>query len=143
MKFRYHTLDTPYGAVHTPLIEIRLKNPKNDMRTPRYTCLVDSGAASCVFHAPIGELIGLDIRKGAEQPLRGVIAQADKQYVHDVVVIVEEMGKEIYTQAGFTYAFIDSQNISNSFPYGILGQRNFFESLKVKFNLKRRIFEVI
>lgn len=140
MKISYHVFDSPYGKVFTPLIDIRLKNPKTNDITPRYPSLVDSGATSCVFHAPLGELININITKGKEMPLKGVMEGVGVQYLHKVVIVVENINIDFEVEAGFTYEF--GKNISNMFPYGILGQKGFFDHFKISFDLNHKIFEI-
>lgn len=141
MIFRYHHIHGDYGTSHVPLLDIRILNPKNKKSFGvKYPCLVDSGASSCVFHAGMGEVIGLDIKKGKEIPLRGILPDAGKQYLHEVVIVVDEINLELKTEAGFTEDF--TKNNELIFPWGILGQNGFFNNFRITFDLDRNIFKI-
>ena len=58
MKFKYK--DYGYGILR-PVISIEVKY--KEISVP-YEVLVDSGADICIFHASIGEVLGLDVEKG-------------------------------------------------------------------------------
>lgn len=140
MKFKFHKITSPYGNIFTPLVDIKLKNPKTGDTTPRYPSLVDSGANSSVFHAPMAELINIDVTTGQKRPLRGIMAQAGIQYIHRILIVIDEMKVEYNAEVGFTYDFVS--DIENIFPYGILGQNGFFDQFKIKFDLKNGFFEI-
>lgn len=59
MKFKYVKLPAEEGKfVELPLIALAFPFGS-------YFCLIDSGADFCVFHGKIGEMLGLDVRKGS------------------------------------------------------------------------------
>ncbi len=120
MKFRY----THYGSVSRPVIPVKLKHRGQEIG---YHVLVDSGADMCLFHAEIGEAIGIDITKGTAKEVFGVGGKASIYYQHRIVI--EVGGWEYEIEAGFL------PNVGiKSVTYGIVGQRGFFEFFKVIFD---------
>lgn len=58
-----------------------------------YLVLIDSGADYCVFHAKVGELLGLDIKSGKLVTFYGTSGQPQVAYFHWIVKF--EYHKEI------------------------------------------------
>ena len=123
MKFRYKKIAP--GLIR-PII---LKHQGNAIA---YEGLIDSGADMCVFPAQIGELIGLDIKKGQKSEFGGVVGKREDVYYHDIVI--EIGGNSTQISAGFTY--------SSSFDYGFLGQKGLFTSYIVQFNYRKGIIDL-
>ena len=120
MKFRY----THYGRVSRPVIPVKLKYAGTEIG---YHVIVDSGAGMCLFHAEIGEAIGIDITKGKKREVFGVGGKASIYYQHQIVP--EVGGWEYEIEAGFL------PNVGGrTVPYGIVGQKGFFEFFKVLFD---------
>lgn len=129
MKFSYKR----YGATtQRPVIPITVKN--GDMGVG-YEVLVDSGADLCIFDAEIGEVLGIDITKGKPREVFGVGGKASVYYLHKVVI--EVGGWEYTIEAGFM-----SNVAGKTMPYGIVGQKGFFENFIVKFDLVKGEVEV-
>ena len=59
-------------SVSRPVIPIQLVKGGNKIG---YLAIIDSGADFCVFHASIGEIIGLAIESGKLQDFSGVSCQ--------------------------------------------------------------------
>ena len=120
MKFRYKL----YGDVSRPVIQIILKNKENVVG---YNVLIDSGADICLFDQNIGEAIGIDIKKGKLKEVFGVGGKASAYYVHPIMI--EVGGWEYKIEAGFM-----PDVAGRVMPYGIVGQKGFFEFFKVIFD---------
>jgi hypothetical protein len=120
MKFKY----VNYGKVSRPVIPIKVKNKNFEIG---YHVLVDSGADICLFHAEIAEAVGIDVVKGKKNEVFGVGGKASIYYLHKVKI--EIGGWEYEIEAGFLPS-IGGRNI----PYGIVGQKGFFEYFKVMFD---------
>lgn len=133
MKFRYSRYPTndPKIFVEYPTVKIGLVNPKTKKVFADYLVLVDSGASACVFHAGIGEVIDIDIKTGKEFPLRGVIG-VGKQFLHPATLTIGGHSMEI--EVGFSYDL--------AIPFGLLGQKGFFEKFRICFDLPKREFEI-
>ena len=71
MKFRYKK----FGNVLRPVIPIKVSSSKNPEGFG-YEVLVDSGADLSIFHADIGEALGIDVKKGKPQEVFGVGGKA-------------------------------------------------------------------
>ena len=128
MKFKYKT----YGSIQRPVIKSRLKYKNNSVR---YEVLIDSGADICLFDQSIGEAIGIDIKSGKMKELFGVGGKASLYYMHPVTIEVD--GREFKIEAGFM------PDVSGKvMPYGIVGQKGFFENFIVKFDLSKGEIEL-
>ena len=129
----------PYKAVATgkekPLLPITLRHPKTGA-SRRFYALVDSGSDSCFFDYEYGEAIGLDVSRGKEGRVYGVIpGKWERQYSHNIVI--EIGGKPHTITAGFMRGL-------SKHGYGILGQAGFFDQVEaVIFEKNKGVFEII
>ena len=107
MKFRYKKYP---NSISRPIIPIKLKSKEHEIG---YEVLVDSGADLCIFHAEMGESIG---------------GKASFYYLHKISI---EVGGWFYDiEAGFM------PNVAGKImPYGLVGQKGFFDIFIVKFDL--------
>lgn len=129
MKFKY----AQYGKnTFRPVIPIFLKH---DNVRIGYEVLVDSEADLCLFHADIGEAIGLDIKKGKPREVFGVGGKASVYYLHNIAIMVG--GWEYQIEAGFMPSVS-----GRTMPYGLIGQRGFFEFFKVTFDYQAKDIEI-
>ena len=95
-----------------------------NVQTHRIEALVDSGADRCLFHASIGEALGIEVQKGIEVPFGGVIGGSiGRIYYHNVRLSVA--GELIEITAGFSYEL--------SFQ-ALLGRNGFFDNFFVTFD---------
>ena len=123
MKFKYKK----YGSISRPVIEAILKNGDNSIR---YEILVDSGADICLFDQSVGEAIGIDIKSGKMREVFGVGGKVSLYYLHPVTI--EVGGWKFKIEAGFM-----PDVAGRIIPYGLVGQKGFFENFIVKFDLKK------
>ena len=114
MKFRYKNYG--HGTLRT-VIPIEIKY--GDLAIP-YEVLVDSGADLCIFHAEIGEALGIDIKKGKPQEVFGIGGKASMFYLHKITIVVGGWPHEI--EAGFMPGVA-----GNVMQYGVVGQKGFFD----------------
>jgi hypothetical protein len=121
MKFSYKK----YNGILRPVIPIKLKNKGQEIG---YQVFVDSGADFSLFNAEIGEAVGIDIKSGKLKTIFGVGGKTSLYYLHKV--IIEIGNKEYEIEAGF---MLDVAG--KVMPYGLVGQRGFFENFIVKFDL--------
>lgn len=130
MKFRYKK----FGNVLRPVIPIKVSSSSNTEGFG-YEVLVDSGADLCIFHAEIGETLGINVKKGKPQEVFGIGGKASIYYLHKVNIIVGGWSYEI--EAGFMPSVA-----GNVMQYGVVGQRGFFDLFTVKFNLSKSEIEL-
>ncbi|HVM73819.1 MAG TPA: aspartyl protease family protein [Candidatus Paceibacterota bacterium] len=128
MKFNYKR----YGSTLRPVIPVKLRVGKNEIG---YEVLVDSGADFCIFDEEIGKAIGIDVHKGTPQEVFGIGGKASIYYLHKVTM--EVGGWPYIIEAGFMPAV--SGRIAQ---YGVVGQRGFFETFIVKFDLEKEEIEL-
>jgi len=57
-----------------------------------------------------------------------------------VVIIIASLGVQYEEDVGFTYEY--TKEIDRMFPWGIMGQNGFFDKFKIKFDLRKGIFEI-
>lgn len=99
-----------------------------------YEVLVDSGADLCIFDAEIGELLGIDIKKGERQEVHGITAGPEFYYLHPVSI---KVGGWVYNiKAGFL------PSMGSRYNHGIVGQKGFFDIFVVKFDLLKADVEL-
>ncbi len=129
MKFNY----VRYGKdVLRPVIPIIVKKGEQKLG---YRVLVDSGADMCLFHAEVAEALGIDVSKGKMGIVTGVGGKSSTYYIHKLMLDIG--GWPIEMDIGFLPS-IGGRNI----PYGIVGQKGFFENFIVKFDLKKEEVEL-
>lgn len=128
MKFKYKR----YGSILRPVMEISIKNGGQSVR---YEVLIDSGADLCLFDASLAEAIGIDVERGKPQEIFGVGGKVSIYYLHKAVIEVGGWPFEI--EAGFM------PEVGGRFiPYGLAGQRGFFDKFIVKFDLLKEEIEL-
>jgi len=114
-----------------PVIPIRLIKGEKGVR---YLAIIDSGADLCIFHAEIGELIGIAVESGKLLQFSGIASQQLTAYFHDIKI--EVGGYEFDCYAGF------SRDLGN-LPYGLLGQVGFFNLFNIVFDYNKERIELI
>jgi hypothetical protein len=131
MKFTYERFPPDDDPVYFPTLIVTIVNPKTE---GSYNCkvLIDSGAAGCVFHAFIGETIGIAVRGGEKYPLSGVTEGKGEQFIHEILLIIG--GQDYKLNVGFSYDL--------RFPFSILGQKGFFEQNRICYDLPVGDFEI-
>ena len=113
-----------------PVIPIQLIRGEKRVK---YLALIDSGADVCIFHADIGEVIGITVESGKLLSFCGITGEQLMAYFHDIKL--EVGGYEFDCYAGF------SRDLGNM-PYGILGQLGFFSLFKVLFDYNKERVEL-
>ena len=96
----------------------------NHATSKRFEAVVDSGSPWCLFHAQIGESIGIKIDTGQVGGLGGVLAGASSPVYFHRVKLLLPIGM-IETTAGF------SHDLSVA---AILGRQGFFDNCTVTFD---------
>lgn len=95
--------------------------------------LIDSGADYCIFHARVGEQLGLKIKDGRILKFFGTSGESQRAYFHKVTF---KIGGHAHTcQVGFSYDL-------DKLAYGILGQDGFFDKWTVKFEYQKENVEL-
>ena len=115
-----------------PVVPIEVKY--NDKKI-KYYVLIDSGADFCIFHAEIGEELGIKIRKGKRVEFYGIVGDKESAYFHDIVISIG--GNDFKCRCGFSYQFDNSR-----MPYGVLGQKGFFDLFEIKMDYEKNRIEL-
>lgn len=137
MKFKYRRFDLFPSSdffgkfILKPIIPIKIS--RTDV-VVKYAALIDSGADFCIFHAGIGEYLGLNVKSGIEVGFGGIqnVGNA-KAYLHKVNLEILEI--QFKADIGFSYDISDR-------GYGIFGQKGFFDKFIVKFDLNKEEIEI-
>lgn len=106
-----------------PVIPVRVQVAD---RSRRSEVLVDSGADINVFSYELGEHLGIDVPSGKRAEILGFTGEPEVFYLHPVELVIN--GHTIRTRAGFAKSLDDK-------PYGIVGQRGFFDFFRITFDL--------
>ena len=114
-----------------PVIQIDLESPTKGKFG--YFVLIDSGADYCIFHASIGELLGLDIKSGTPLTFYGTSGEPQIAYFHKITFKIG--GNPHTAEVGFSYEM-------EKLAYGLLGQDGFFDKWNVKFEFKKENIEI-
>jgi hypothetical protein len=120
--FKYFNRAVPnQRIVWRPVLSIKIVY--KHAQSKKFDAIVDSGSDYCLFHASIGEGIGMKIKQGVEGGLGSVISGLrTKVWYHDVRLLIGPDG--IDTKVGFSWD-LDSN---------LLGQIGFFDNYAVTFN---------
>lgn len=127
MKFRYKKYSP---TILRPVIPTEIIFNEKSIK---YEVLVDSGADICIFDAQIGEIIGIDIKKGEKKTVSGITGKSEFYFLHSVKLNVG--GWRYTVKVGFL------PNMSNQ-TYGVVGQKGFFDKYSVKFDLNKEEIEL-
>lgn len=103
-------------------------------KTIGYEALLDSGADFCIFHAEIGEYLGISILEGEPEYFGGIVGQKAIAYIHKVNFTIGGC-RYPYIPVGFSYDVAPH-------GYGILGHHGFFDIFRVIFDLKKEQIEL-
>src|SRR3989344_8347057 len=132
MKFDYREIGSRRKR---PFIPIKIKNPKNGKVVDCFA-LVDSGSDCNLFAPVLGEIIGVDIEKGIQRPISGVVAGERRGYFEHTLEF-EVGGWTFPTMVGFM------PGISSQAGEGVLGQSGFFDQFSfVKFDKRKNVVEL-
>ncbi len=108
-----------------PALEVTVKH---QARSLKLICIVDSGADMCAFPAKVGEFLGLEIKAGKSEKLKGIEGTSSRVYYHELAL--EVGGYQFECPIGF----------GEGIKFPVLGQDGFFDKFEVTFNyLKNEI----
>lgn len=108
-----------------PVIQVDFETPNGNFG---YLVLIDSGADFCIFHASVGEQLGLDIKSGRPLTFFGTSGEPQKAYFHKITF---KIGGYSHTcEVGFSYEM-------EKLAYGLLGQYGFFNKWVVRFEYQK------
>ena len=124
-------IDPKQRELLRPVVQIDLVNKNGD--SFGYDVLIDSGADYCLFHASIGQQLGLDIKKGKALGFYGTSGRMQTAYFHEITFSLQ--GKSITTLVGFSSG-IESMSV------GLLGEYGFFDRFVITFQLEKKIISI-
>lgn len=131
MRYDYKIIpvSTPHPAypdedsIWVPVLPIRLSYG-HGKQTPRIDAVIDSGSGDTLFRADIGDMLGINVLAGKQQPITGVVEGASLvAYYHHVNLWVGVGMMRI--AAGF----VPKMSVG-----ALLGRHGFFENFIVNFD---------
>lgn len=118
--------------IYRPIIPIQLR-VKERITTP-IDALIDSGSDRNLFPAAYGVFIGIDLRKGITNQVRGIGDFKLKTYTHKLELILADFEK---------YHFTTEIDFSYEQKIPILGRNGFFNLFQaIKFKEKEKLIEL-
>lgn len=128
MKFKYKK----YADILRPVIPVRVRSGGWSIQ---HEVLVDSGADLCFFSSEVGQAIGFDVFSGIPREVFGIGGKSSWYYLHHIVLEIGGLPFEV--EAGFM-----PEVAGRILPYGVVGQKGFFEHFIVKFDLQKEEIEL-
>ena len=125
MRFAYARYS---DTVVRPVIRVQIRVGK---RASDYELLIDSGADINFLDTELAADLGIDLTAGVPATVMGATGQPQDVYIHEVTMAVG--GHAFKTRA----AFLPTTN-----PYGLAGQRGFFDHFRVTFDLRAEEIEL-
>lgn len=118
-------------SVLRPIIQIKISS---QLLGTKYDVMIDSGADFCIFHAEIGEYLGINVKSGIREIFSGVEDSVGiEAYFHELTLTVGDIKTK--TLVAFSYDIAD-------YGYGLLGQKGFFDKFDVKLSYQKQSIEV-
>ena len=127
MTFKYKRIAP---GLLRPIIPILLQAKSDPIKVE---VLVDSGADICIFDTQIGELLGLNVKKGKIGSVTGVTGAEEQTYSHNIILDVG--GNRLSINAVF------KDNMPQE--YGNVGQVGFFNYFVVVFDYRKERVELV
>jgi hypothetical protein len=119
---KYRSRRDPSVILLEPVIPVLLRSGSQSITV---LALIDSGADMCLFHASIGRVLGIEVRKGQEESIRSLSAQPMPAYIHTVQLVLKGE-PAIDIEVGF----IEADFLADG---GLLGQSGFFDEFDIRF----------
>jgi len=132
MKYRYLTQvnrDPSKPHIRRSVVDLSLIGPLNTVKT---IAIVDSGADYSLFNIEYARAIGIDLNKCTKDRTMGVEGSGKDVFLTNLEIQVENLGK-----INITAGFIDSKSV-----IGLLGQTDFFDLYRIKFERNHNTFEI-
>ena len=133
MKYRYTqtlTQNIKGGYTQRPLVEIEIIGEKGV--SPAYG-MIDSGADSVLMNIQYAKDVGVQLNEKKKRPYVGIAGQNVMGYEASVDFKVKGFSETFTTPV----AFIDSPSVDV-----LLGQEDFFEIFRIKFEKDHNTFEL-
>lgn len=135
MKYGYTVIsggsDHDSSFVKRPIVEVEIFGPKGSIRE---LALVDSGADRSLFNMEIAEYLGLDLSKARDWKVLGISGGPLPQKITTVEMQIKHLEKKFLSEVGF---------VTGLNTVALLGQKNFFELHRIKFEKDHDTFELI
>ncbi len=133
MKFQYSSTlqtNTKGGFVKKPVVELELLGKG---KTVKALGLIDSGADTTLMNIEYARELGIELDSNSRKDFVGISAERIPCYISSVVLKVKHFDTAVTTPV----AFIDSPSVDI-----LLGQEDFFERFRIKFEKDHNVFEL-
>ncbi len=132
MKFQYTTTlstNTKGKFTKRPMVELELTGKE----TIHALGLIDSGADTTMMNMQYARLLGIDLSKAQKREFLGIGNSRVTSYISSVTMRIKYVDTPILS----TVAFTDSPSVDI-----LLGQEDFFESFRIKFEKDHDVFDL-
>lgn len=133
MKFKYTntmTLDTKGRFIKRPLIELEIVGKDKQVKA---FGLIDSGADTTLMNIEYAKRVGLTLDINKSKHFAGISGPSARCYLSRVPVKIKYFDEPVSMAVGF----IDSPSVDI-----LLGQEDFFDSFRIKFEKDHDVFEL-
>ena len=134
MKYEYITIsgssDHDSSFVKRPMVEVEIFGPNGSIKE---LALIDSGADRSLFNREVADYLGIDLSKGKDWLVLGISGAPLPQKIISVDMQVKHLEKKFFSEVGF---------VSGLNTIALLGQKDFFELHRIKFEKDHDIFEL-
>jgi hypothetical protein len=133
MKYQYTA--TPYfntkgRLTKRPIVEVELRGAS---RTLKGLGLIDSGADTTIMNIEYAKILGIPLDQSRTKEFIGIAADPMRCFIGSVSLKVQHVPTPVTTAV----AFIDSPSVDI-----LLGQEDFFEHFRIKFEKDHDTFEL-
>jgi hypothetical protein len=134
MQFDYRKKEISLNPAHphilVPEIQILLSAGNKGVKL---WALIDSGAATSLFHSSLATAMGIDLTSGLREDFFGISGEPVSGYFHNIRIQLIGANHFIEVAAAFT----DSPGV-----FALLGQADFFQAYQVKFERYKERVEI-
>lgn len=133
MKFQYTTTvstNTKGKLTKRPMVELELVGKTETINA---LGLIDSGADTTMMNIEYAKALGIDLEKSVKKEFLGIGGTRVVTYIASVTMKVKHFDTPMTTPVAFT----DSSSVDV-----LLGQEDFFESFRIKFEKDHDVFDL-
>lgn len=130
LEYKYLAQFGPNGMVYRPMIEVEIKNKGSS-----YKCLamVDSGCDRTIVNDEVADMLGIDRSKVSKVKISGITGEGVESFIYKIKIKPDKTDKFFDANV----VFVPGLHMAM-----LLGQDNFFQKFKVRFENKKKKFYI-
>ena len=135
MRYKYYphrSKADPNLVVLEPIIPVTLSSSNKRVTV---AALIDSCSELCLFHSSIARALGLDLKSGREDRIKGIALDEIPTYLHKVSLTLRSE-KPIEVEVGF----LELDLLPDG---GLLGQDGFFDQFDIRFQRWQNAIHIV